>query len=116
MWRPEGKHTSRIHQVCIIISEAIEDDDGGNNPVINSQDVNQGNSHRKEREKVYVSAGEWRSQPWHDNTCGFKKRSFTGVPVRFAPAQETAIARTKRAKEKSRIQRHSKQNTMGRTQ
>jgi hypothetical protein len=60
MWRPEGKHTSRIHQVCIIISEAIEDDDGGNNPVINSQDVNQGNNHRKEREKVYVSAGGWR--------------------------------------------------------
>jgi hypothetical protein len=60
MWRPEGKHTSSINQVCIIISEAAEDDDGGNNPVINSQDVNQGNNHQKEREKVYVSAGEWR--------------------------------------------------------
>jgi hypothetical protein len=28
--------------------------------VINSQNHNQGTSHRKEREKVYVSAGEWR--------------------------------------------------------
>jgi hypothetical protein len=59
MWRPGGKHTSRIHEVCIIISEVAEEDDGGSNPVINSQSFNQGNSHMKEREKVYVSAGEW---------------------------------------------------------
>jgi hypothetical protein len=57
MWRPGGKHTSSIHQVCVIISEAAEDDNCGDNPVINSQDVNQGNSHMKEREKVYVLAG-----------------------------------------------------------
>jgi hypothetical protein len=60
MWRPEGKHTYIIHQMCVIISEAAEDDNGRNNQVISSQDVNQGNNHRKEREKVYVSAGEWR--------------------------------------------------------
>jgi hypothetical protein len=46
--------------MCIIISEAVEDDYGGNNPVINSQGDNLGNIHRKEREKVYVSAGEWK--------------------------------------------------------
>jgi hypothetical protein len=56
MWRPGGKHSGIIHQLCIIISEAAEDNDGRNNPVINSQNVNQGNNHRKEREKVYVSA------------------------------------------------------------
>jgi hypothetical protein len=60
MWRLEGKHTNNIHQVCIIISKAAEDDDGGNNPMINSQDVNQGNYSKKERDKVYVSAGVWR--------------------------------------------------------
>jgi hypothetical protein len=60
MWRLKGKHTSSIHQVCVIISEAAEDNDGGNNPVINSQDVIQGNNHQKEREKVYVLAREWR--------------------------------------------------------
>jgi hypothetical protein len=59
-WRLEGKRTNNIHQMCIIIREAAEDDDGGNNPVINSQGDNQGNNHRKEREKVYVSTGEWR--------------------------------------------------------
>jgi hypothetical protein len=46
--------------VCVIISKAAEDDDGRKNPVINSQNVNQGNNHKKEREEVYVSVGEWR--------------------------------------------------------
>jgi hypothetical protein len=59
-WRPTGMHTSRIYQVCVIISEAAEDDDGGNNPVINPQNINQENNHMKQREKVYVSAREWR--------------------------------------------------------
>jgi hypothetical protein len=60
MWIPEGKHTNSIHQMYVITSEAAEDDDGGNNLVINSQNINQGNNHRKERDKVYVLAGEWR--------------------------------------------------------
>jgi hypothetical protein len=60
MWRLGGKHTSSIHQVCIIISKAVEDNDVGNKPMINSQNFNHGNNHRKEREEVYVSAGEWR--------------------------------------------------------
>jgi hypothetical protein len=49
------QHTSNVRY----ISEAAEDDDGGNNPVINSQGDNQGNNHIKEREKVYVSTREW---------------------------------------------------------
>jgi hypothetical protein len=44
--------------MSVIISEAVEDDYGGNNPVINSQGDNTGNNHRREREKVYVSIGE----------------------------------------------------------
>jgi hypothetical protein len=46
--------------MCVIITKAAEDDDGRNNPVINSQGDNPGNTHRKEREKVYVSAQEWK--------------------------------------------------------
>jgi hypothetical protein len=56
--KPEGKHTNNIHQMCVIISEAVEDDYGGNNPVINSQGDNPDDNHMKEREKVYVSTGE----------------------------------------------------------
>jgi hypothetical protein len=58
MWRTGVKHTSSIYQVCVIISEATEED-GENNLVINLQNFSQGNSHKKEREKVYVSAEEW---------------------------------------------------------
>jgi hypothetical protein len=54
------KYTSSVHQVYTIISEVTEEDDGENIPVINSQNLEQGNSRRKEREKVYISAEEWR--------------------------------------------------------
>jgi hypothetical protein len=59
-WRPEGKYTTSVHQMCVIITEAAEDDDGRNNPVIDSQGDNLGNTHMKEREKIYVSPGEWK--------------------------------------------------------
>jgi hypothetical protein len=53
-WRLEGRYTNNTHQMCVI-TEAVEDGDGRNNPVVNSQGDNPGNNHRKEREKVYVS-------------------------------------------------------------
>jgi hypothetical protein len=85
MWRPEGKHTSNIHQVCVIISKAAEDNDGGNNPMINSQDINQGNNPRKKGESIClgrsVEDDQISSQSWHDNTCGFKKRSVNGCNI-----------------------------------
>jgi hypothetical protein len=66
----------------------LQDDYGGNNPVINSQGDNLGNNHRKEREKVYVSAA----------------RSSNGILVRPTPAQEATTGREKRAKENPQIQ------------
>jgi hypothetical protein len=44
----------------VIITEVAEDNDGRNNTVVNAQSDNLGNNHRKEREKIYVSTGEWR--------------------------------------------------------
>jgi hypothetical protein len=58
--RPEGKHTKNIHQMCVIISEVVEDGYSGNKLMINSQGDNLGNNHMKERKKVYVLAGEWK--------------------------------------------------------
>jgi hypothetical protein len=60
-WRSKEKYINNVHQVCIVITEAAEDDDVRNNLVINTQAGNPGNNHRKEKEKVYVSAGEWRT-------------------------------------------------------
>jgi hypothetical protein len=53
--------------MCVIISEIVEDDCKGNSLVVNSQGNNAGNNQRKEREKVYVSAGEWKMIKSADN-------------------------------------------------
>jgi hypothetical protein len=60
-WRSEERYINNVHQVCIIITEAAEDDDGVDNLVVNAQGGNMRNNHRKEKEKVYISAGEWRT-------------------------------------------------------
>jgi hypothetical protein len=59
--RSEERYINNIHQVCVIITEAVEDDDGVDNLVVNAQGGNPTNNHRKKKEKVYVSVGEWRT-------------------------------------------------------
>jgi hypothetical protein len=55
-----GGVSSNIHQVCVIITEAAEQNDGVDNIVFNTQGNNPRSNSRKEKEKIYVSAGEWR--------------------------------------------------------
>jgi hypothetical protein len=52
--------SNNIHQVCVIITEAVEDDDVTDNTIVNTQINNPRSNSRKEKEKIYVSAGEWR--------------------------------------------------------
>jgi hypothetical protein len=52
--------SNNIHQVCVIIMEAVEDDDVADNTIVNTQINNPRSNSRKEKEKIYVSAGEWR--------------------------------------------------------
>jgi hypothetical protein len=59
--RSEERYINNVHQVCVIMREVVEDDDGVDNLVVNAQGGNSRNNHRKEKEKVYVSAGEWRT-------------------------------------------------------
>jgi hypothetical protein len=61
MRRSEEKYINNVHQVCVIITEAVEDDDSVENLVVDAQGGNSRSNHRKEKEKVYVSAGEWRT-------------------------------------------------------
>jgi hypothetical protein len=70
----EERYINNIHQVCVIITEAAEYDNGGDNLVVNAQGGNPMNNHRKEKEKVYVSAGEWR-------TIMSKINHGTGIPA-----------------------------------
>jgi hypothetical protein len=52
--------SSNVHQVCVIITKTAEDNDGIENIVVNMQGNNPGSNSRKEKEKIYVSAEEWR--------------------------------------------------------
>jgi hypothetical protein len=120
--RSKDRYINNVCQVCVIITEAVEDDDGVDNLVVNAQGGNPRNNQRKEKEKVYVSAEEWRTimsainQSQNGNTRGFTKRSFNGIPIRPPPTQKETTTREKRVKEKPRVQRRIEQVTVGRIQ
>jgi hypothetical protein len=103
-----------IHQLCVIITEAPEEENNhsGNKEVDMQVDKIRSNS-KKEKEKVHVSAGEWRMiitavNHGTDVPVDFKKRSCNGVPIRAAPAQEKVKAGKRYDYEKSRLQQHTK--------
>jgi hypothetical protein len=48
-----------VHQVCVIITEAEENNDDGN-LIVDTRGNNPKSNSGKEKEKVYVSAREWR--------------------------------------------------------
>jgi hypothetical protein len=55
-----GGVSKNIHQLCIIITEAAEENDHANNAVVDTQvDKSKSNS-KKEKEKIHVSTREWR--------------------------------------------------------
>jgi hypothetical protein len=49
-----------MHQVCIIITEAAEENDDTNKIVVNTQGNQPRSNSRKEKEKIYVSIRECR--------------------------------------------------------
>jgi hypothetical protein len=55
-----GGVSGNMHQVCVIITEAAEENNDDSNLVVDTQDNNLRSNSGKEKEKVYVSAGEWR--------------------------------------------------------
>jgi hypothetical protein len=57
----ESSGVSRsIHQLCIIITEAAEEDNHKGNKEVDLQVDRPRNSSKKEKEKIHVSTGEWR--------------------------------------------------------
>jgi hypothetical protein len=55
-----GGVSRNIHQLCVIITEAVEENDHADNAAIDVQvDKSRSNS-KKEKEKIHVSTGEWR--------------------------------------------------------
>jgi hypothetical protein len=55
-----GGVSGNIHQLCVIITEAAEENNHADNTTIDAQvDKSRSNS-KKEKEKIHVSFGEWR--------------------------------------------------------
>jgi hypothetical protein len=49
-----------IHQLCVIITEAAEENDHANNGEVNTQVDKPRSNRKKEKEKIHVSTREWR--------------------------------------------------------
>jgi hypothetical protein len=55
-----GGVSSNIHQLCIIITEAAEENDDIDNIATHKQGDKSRSNSKKEKEKIHVSIGEWR--------------------------------------------------------
>jgi hypothetical protein len=55
-----GGVSSNMHQVCVIITEAAEENVDTDNIVVNTQGNRPRSNSGKEKEKIYVSTEEWR--------------------------------------------------------
>jgi hypothetical protein len=51
---------SNIHQLCVIITEATEENDGTDNAATHEQGDKSRSNIKKEKEKIHVSTGEWK--------------------------------------------------------
>jgi hypothetical protein len=49
-----------VHQLCVIITEAAEEDNHEGNKEVDLQVDNPRSNNKKEKEKIHVSTGEWR--------------------------------------------------------
>jgi hypothetical protein len=52
--------SGNVHQVCVIITKAAEENSDASNLVVNTQGNNPRSNSGNKKEKIYVSAGEWR--------------------------------------------------------
>jgi hypothetical protein len=55
-----GGVSGNIHQLCVIITEAAEDNDPADNAATHAQVNKSRSNNKKEKEKIHVSTGEWR--------------------------------------------------------
>jgi hypothetical protein len=104
-----GSVSSNIHQLCVIITEATEENNDIDNMATRQQDDKSRSNSKKEKEKnlrlhrrmenYYVS-----HQSRHGGTRQLKKRSLDGVSVCPASAQKEAIGRKRQDQEKPRKQ------------
>jgi hypothetical protein len=106
----ESSGVSRsIHQLCIIITEAAEENGHADNAEVDAQVDKPRSNGKKEKEKIHVSTEEWRiimSAINHGTEvpANSKKRSSDGVSIRTASTQKEIEGGKRRVQEKSRKQ------------
>jgi hypothetical protein len=49
-----------VHQLCVIITEAVEENNHEGNKEVDMQVNKPRNKNKKEKEKIHVSTGKWR--------------------------------------------------------
>jgi hypothetical protein len=104
----ENSGVSRsIHQLCVIITEAAEEDNHEGSKEVDLQvDKLRSNSKKKKRENSRfnrrVENHHVSHQSWHRGTRRFKERGSDGVPVRATPAQKETKGGKRHVHEKLR--------------
>jgi hypothetical protein len=98
-----------VHQLCIIITEAAEENNHEGNKEVDMQVDKPRNNNKKEKgensclnqrvENHHVS-----HQSWHGSTRKFKERSSDGISIHAAPAQKEVKGGKRHVYEKPRQQ------------
>jgi hypothetical protein len=109
-----GGVSGNIDQVCIIITEAAKENNDAGNLVVDTQGKKPRSNSGKEKEKIYVSAGEWRiimSAINHgtDVPANSRREVLMGYQYALHQRKKKLRAEKKRAYEKSGEQQRIKQ-------
>jgi hypothetical protein len=107
-----------IHQLCVIITEAAEENDHADNGEVDAQVDKPRSNGKKEKEKNPrlhwgVENHHVSHQSHHGSTCQFKKRSSDGVSIRTALTQKEIEGGKRQVQEKSKKQQRVKQSILG---
>jgi hypothetical protein len=106
-----------IHQLCVIITEAGEENDHADNGEVDKQVDKPRSNGKKEKEKITSPPGSGESlcQPsiMARKYPPFKKRSSDGVSIRTAPTQKEVEGGKRQVYEKSRKQQRIKWSILG---
>jgi hypothetical protein len=94
-----GGVSSNVHQVCVIITEAVEENNNAGNIVVNTQGNKPKGAQRKRGENICLRRGvenyHVSNQSRHGGTRKLEERSFNGILVRPTSAQKEAASRKK---------------------
>jgi hypothetical protein len=96
-----------VHQLCVIITEAAEEDNHEGNEEVDLQVNELRSNSKKEKDKIQVSIGEWRivmSAINHGTgvPADSRREVLMGVPIRAASAQKEAKRGKRHVHEKPR--------------